>query len=451
VTAGRAEENAARVIIVGAGASGLAAARGLCAAGLRVLVLEARGRVGGRIHTLYDAVSPLPVELGAEFVHGRPRELWEIIGRAGLETREASERHWYVRGGELTKSGEFWQKLDKVFARMKEEKRDRTFADFLSECCDDETAREAATLYVQGFHAARADRIGTLGLVRAEEASESVEGDRSFRVTGGYTRVAEWLAAEACAMGGSVRLNTVVREVRWGRGRVEVVARDAAGGGEFILQAERAVVTLPLGVLRAPRGEQGAVRFSPELPEKSDAAARLEAGHAVRVALRFRTRFWEDLRLPVRGDEESLAGLGFLHTFDAPVPTWWTQSPVRAPLLVGWAGGPRAAVFAGRGAEFLTGRAVESLAGAFGVARSRVEAELEAAYTHDWQTDPFARGAYAYVPVGGLEAQEELARPVEGTLFFAGEATNNEGHVGTVHGAIATGERAAAQVVESMR
>src|SRR5436309_5141608 len=211
MTEGRAEENAARVIVVGAGASGLAAARELCAAGLGVLVLEARGRAGGRVHTLHDPASPLPVELGAEFVHGRPREVWAIIERAGLDAREASERHWYVRGGELTKSGEFWRKLKKVFARMKEEKRDRPFAEFLSECCDDETAREAATLYVQGFHAARADRVGTLGLVKAEEASGGVGGDHSFRVAGGYSRVAEWLVAEACALGGRVRLNAVVR------------------------------------------------------------------------------------------------------------------------------------------------------------------------------------------------------------------------------------------------
>ena len=170
---------AADVVVIGAGAAGLAAARDLSQAGRTVTLLEARPRWGGRVLTVRDALWPIPVELGAEFVHGRPREIWEIIERAGLDAREASERHRYERGGELTKSGEFWRKLEKVFARMREEKRDRTFAEFLSECCDDETAREAATLYVQGFHAARVDRVGTLGLVKAEEASESVGGDRS--------------------------------------------------------------------------------------------------------------------------------------------------------------------------------------------------------------------------------------------------------------------------------
>ena len=451
MTAGSAGEEAAQVIVVGAGAAGLAAARELCAAGLRVVVLEARGRVGGRIHTVSDAASPVAVELGAEFIHGKARELWELVERAGLAACDVSERHWYERGGVLVKSGEFWQKLEKVFGRMKQETRDRPFAEFLKECCDDETAREAATLYVEGFHAARAERAGTRGLTLAEEASDSVEGDSSFRVLGGYSRVVEWLNVEVGAGGGRVQLGAAAREVRWSRGRVEVSARHAPGGEETIYKGERAIITLPLGVLRATPGEEGAVRFSPELREKLDAARRLEVGHAVRLTLRFRTRFWESLRLHARGGgDESLSELGFLHTFDAAVPTWWTQLPLRVPLLVGWAGGPRAEAFAGKGAEFLTERAVESLSGALGVARARVEAELEAVYTHDWQADPFARGSYAYLPVGGLEAQGELARAVEGTLFFAGEATNSDGHIGTVHGAIATGRRAAAQVVESL-
>jgi monoamine oxidase len=451
VTDVREGGEAAQVVVVGAGAAGLAAARELCAAGVGTLVLEARGRVGGRIHTLHDAASPVPVELGAEFIHGKARELWEVVERAGLAACDVSERHWHLeRGGGLAESGEFWREIEKVFRAMKEDGRDLAFSEFVAGRCDDETAREAATLYVEGFHAAHAERAGTRGLVLAEKASESVEGDSSFRVLAGYTRVAEWLEREVCALGGRVLLETAVREIRWGRGRVEVVAR--RGDEELIFTATRAVVTLPLGVLQASPGEEGAVSFSPELREKLDAARRLEMGQAVRVALRFRTRFWESLRRPARDgeDDESLAGLGFLHASGAAVPTWWTQLPVRAPLLVGWAGGPRAESFAGRGSELLTARAVESLAGALGVARADVERELEAAYTHDWRADPFSRGAYAYLPVGGLTAQARLARPVEATLFFAGEATNSDGHIGTVHGAIATGRRAAAQVIESL-
>jgi len=90
------------------------------------------------------------------------------------------------------------------------------------------------------------------------------------------------------------------------------------------------------------------------------------------------------------------------------------------------------------------------LARALGTTRRRLEGLVEGCWTHDWRADPFARGAYSYLPVGGVEAQESLARPVEGTLFFAGEATNTEGHNGTVHGALATGRRAAREVLDSL-
>jgi monoamine oxidase len=114
-------------------------------------------------------------------------------------------------------------------------------------------------------------------------------------------------------------------------------------------------------------------------------------------------------------------------------------------MLVGWAGGPAAAKLAGKRQDELIAAAVESIARLLGFSRSRVESELESCRVTDWQADPFARGAYSYVPVGGLDAMKQLAKPVQRTLFFAGEATH-EGLSGTVAGAIASGQRAAAEM-----
>ena len=443
-------EDGAEVLVIGAGAAGLAAARDLAAGGLRVRVLEARGRVGGRVHTLREPALPVPVELGAEFIHGEPRETWEIVERANLLACETPGRQWRLSGGELKDSGEFWSELGEVFGRLKREGgRDRTFAEFLAEARDGEQARETARLYVEGFHAARSERIGTRGLLKAEEASERVNGDRQFRVLDGYGRVVERLRAEFEQGSGEVCLATAVEELRWRRGSVELSAR-GAGGESVTHTASRVVVTLPLGLLQRQEGE-GAVRFVPELPDKRDAAKRLEVGHVARVTLRFRERFWEKLELPSGDGKRSLSEMSFLHSPETAVPTWWTALPVRAPLIVGWAGGSAAEGLAGGGDDFLVERASESLARVLGVGRAEVDEQLEAAYTHDWQADPFARGAYSYLPVGGVEAQEALARPVAGTLFFAGEATNTDGHVGTVHGALATGRRAALEVLESLR
>jgi monoamine oxidase len=124
--------------------------------------------------------------------------------------------------------------------------------------------------------------------------------------------------------------------------------------------------------------------------------------------------------------------------------------PLRLPIFTGWAGGPRAAAMAGMSRDEVTALAVASLARQLGVARKTVDDALTGAWTHDWSADPWARGAYSYAMVGGSEAAKTLARSVDGTLFFAGEATDAEGRSGTVHGAIASGRRAAAQVQKAL-
>jgi monoamine oxidase len=127
-------------------------------------------------------------------------------------------------------------------------------------------------------------------------------------------------------------------------------------------------------------------------------------------------------------------------------PTWWTRV-TSAPILTGWAASRRGERLSGKPGLFIRDRALESLATIFQFPRPALEAMLQSWHVHDWQFDPYARGSYSYVGVGGEGAQAELAAPMADTLFFAGEATNSEGHHGTVHGAIATGERAAREIL----
>jgi monoamine oxidase len=166
--------------------------------------------------------------------------------------------------------------------------------------------------------------------------------------------------------------------------------------------------------------------------------------------LHFRDRFWVERRPGRLRGSRRLDCLTFLHTSDPDVPVWWTAMPVRAPLLVGWAGGPAADRLSGEGHDAVLGLALRALARQLGISRRSLESGLVGWWTHDWRRDPFARGAYSYALVGGADAAAALARPVQRTLYFAGEAADPEGRTGTVHGAIASGRRAAALVERAL-
>jgi len=140
-----------------------------------------------------------------------------------------------------------------------------------------------------------------------------------------------------------------------------------------------------------------------------------------------------------------------LHTKDEDFPVWWTSYPLSAPMLVAWCGGPRARELASLGDDQITDRAVTALARQFKLTHRAARQMVGSAWLHNWIADPYARGAYSYIVIGGNGSPAKLARPLRSTLFFAGEATDAEGRTGTVHGAIATGHRAAKQVLRVLK
>jgi len=256
--------------------------------------------------------------------------------------------------------------------------------------------------------------------------------------------VVQSLYDDAVAGGALVFLNTVVEEVRWQPNEIRITTASSRGSLDSA-RFSRALITLPLGVLQAK-----SVRFIPELTEKQTAANKLAMGQVVKIVMRFREPFWEHLKLITKdGKDHSLKDLSFIHAPDELMPTWWTLVPEQTPVLIGWTGGSRAEELLSTDEQAIRNHALKSLVTIFGVEQERIEELLAEVYYHDWYGDPFSQGAYSYVPVGGLEAQAQLAAPIANTLFFAGEATNTEGHQGTVHGAIATGLRAAREIINS--
>jgi len=307
---------------------------------------------------------------------------------------------------------------------------------------DPELAGEARLLqsYVQGFHGADPTAFSIRALVREETSGES--SSIGYRPLAGYDELVRAMARALDPQ--NIALRTVVRRVAWSAAGVEIDATSGLDRQSARFLARRLVVTVPLGVLQAPADSEGAIDFQPALSAKGRALSGLAAGPVVRLVLRFREPFWER-GLPKLPAEDARA-LGFLHGGSTPFPTFWTEQPTRAPLLVAWAGGPSAARLATLDDAGLTGAALTSLAAITGVAETRLRAELVATYSHDWVRDPYARGAYTYTRPGGIDAARELGLPLGGVLFFAGEATHAEGEVGTVHGAVETGLRAAREV-----
>jgi monoamine oxidase len=297
--------------------------------------------------------------------------------------------------------------------------------------------------YVEGFHGALAERISVHSLISSRKAEEELQGDRSFRFTGGYGELLRVMQDALPPDFVRIRLNTVVQAVRWASHQVSIQAQ--TGGESVEFHAPRAILTLPLGVLQAPHDAPGAVRFEPALEEKQSALLLLYMGQTIRLSLIFRERWWEQVAADGH-PEGALRDMSFVYSHQEWFPTWWTRV-TSAPILTGWAASRRGERLSGRSGLFMRDKALDSLAAIFDFPRATLETLLKSWYLHDWQSDPYARGSYSYVGVGGEGAQSELAAPLADTLFFAGEATNSEGHHGEVHGAISTGERAAREIL----
>lgn len=409
-------------LIVGGGVAGLAAAAELARNGIPVTVLEAKDRFGGRIHTIRDG--RFPVELGAEFLHGRSRPLAEAIEAADLTTQALPEKNRIFRDGQLREMP-LWEAVGNLFHRINWRERDCSLDDFLAAQQDGEPGKTLARHFVQGFDAAHPERISAHGLLRAQYAAEHMSSMEQFRLVEGYSALVEFLERQIVERGGTLMKNAAVKRVHWRKQHVTISVRH--DNREKKLMAGAAIIALPLGVLKA-----NVVEFEPPLPDKPAAAREMEFGNVIKIIFHFREPFWDDF--------------GFIHAFDEAIPTWWSDP--RGPVLTGWAGGPKAEALLNSSKSRLETLGLEILGRIFPDHAAMLREQLVGSHYHNWTADPHIRGAYSYIPVDGLDVPRRLAAPVADTLFFAGEATIFDAQTGTVFGAYETGLRAAREILK---
>jgi monoamine oxidase len=412
-------------LVIGGGIAGLAATLELARNKISVRLIEANHRFGGRIHTIHSGA--IPIELGAEFVHGQSQPLLHAIRRAKLKTRPVPEKSRLFKNGRLTEIN-LWDIVGKTLNHIDIRHPDVSFEQFLIRQKIKEPARTFARNFVMGFDAADPNRAGAHALRLAAYSAEQMHLETGLRVTKGYSALVDDFVKQIKLHNGRLISSARVRHVEWKKGKVKIIAGQNHQPKSF--HADVAVIALPLGILKS-----NVVKFTPSLPDKIEAVQGLEFGNVVKIIFHFKERTWDDF--------------GFIHAFDEQIPTWWSDS--RGPILTGWAGGPKADALHKHSRAYLEALGLKILRKILFANTSPVSLrrQLVASHYRNWAIDPHIRGAYSYLPVNGLDLPKLLAAPVADTLFFAGEATVSDAQTGTVFGALQSGQRAAREILKS--
>ena len=414
------------VLIVGAGAAGLMAARILSGAGRQVAVLEARGKCGGRIQTIQGDFSN-PVDAGAEFVHGNLPLTLSLLNEAGLEFYATDGELFQYRNGQLLRRRDFIEHAGELLQKIRSLKQDISVAELLNLFKGEkyESMKVSVQQYTEGYNAANIEKASAFALAEDWEGSE----EEQYRIRSGYGPLVEYLENDCRQKGCAFYFNTAVDRVQFDTGV-------AANCGAIRYSAKNILITVPPVFLD---GSKNAIRFDPPLPLVTAAAGEIGYGGVIKVLIELDHSFWET------GEGRQADDMLFVFS-DEPVPTWWSHKPESWPLLTGWLAGPGSEKYTGAGDEEVLRLALRSLSSIFDIHVDILQQYVKAHHVHNWNAEPYSRGGYSYTTLSSAAARKILAASAGNKIFFAGEALS-EKHTGTVEGALASGEAAAKKIL----
>ncbi len=416
------------IVIIGAGASGLMAAYELSSTSQRILIVEARARIGGRIYTNTPASFSLPIERGAEFIHGEASLTFELLKRFDISFTEVEGRMYRVEKNEHSNRNFFNHEWETLLDELKKLKHDMTLEQFMKirfprEKYEDFYDRIRG--FVEGYNAANFNQVSAFAL-RDEWGEE--EDPSQYRIDGGYGRLVEALSGEVRAHGVGIRAGERVTAVRWSSGNVIVETTRGA------VAAKKCLITVPVTVLKSQN-----FTIDPDVDTHRQAAASIGFGPVTKIAMEFEGSIWET------ESRRTFKSAQFIFT-DGDIPTWWTQLPDERPLLTGWIGGPSAAALRLPDQDIFE-LAIKTLSYAFDHPAYRIKESLRAWNIDQWLNDEFAQGAYSFMTSKSAEAIKTLMTPIASTLYFAGEAIYDGPHKSTVEAALVSGQVTAKKII----
>ncbi len=274
------------VLIIGAGATGLMAAREMSKVGLKVQILEARNRIGGRIFTLTSGESE-PLELGAEFIHGQLPVTLQVLKEAGISYTEMEGKTFRIKSGKLKKDVDSMDDWSSFIKTLKKLDHDMSIRQFLDQYFPEEKyeeLRNSVRGFVEGYNAADVNDASAFAL-REEWSNE--EEWTNFRINSGHSSVIEFLFNDFKEAGGIINLDTIVKEIIWKHRQVEVVTADGK-----TYESQQILITVPVSVLRASPYSKAGIAFNPEIPLKIKASHLIGFGSVIKILLQFSEPFW---------------------------------------------------------------------------------------------------------------------------------------------------------------